>query len=126
MGRPRIQIDENLLAGLARIGCTDEEMASILGVSPDTLTRRFAEIIKKGRSEMKMSLRRLQIRLAEEGSAAMAIWLGKQNLGQHEPRIQIDVNRLDTEIDLELRRLAQLASGSEDKAFGEAESEAVN
>lgn len=83
-GRPLTKIDEELLAGLARIGCTDEEMALLLGCSSDTLTRRFAERIKKGRAEMKMSLRRQQIKLMESGNATMAIWLGKQNLGQHD------------------------------------------
>lgn len=82
MARPRKQVDVSLLEGLARIGCTDEEMGVLLGVSSDTLVRRFAEHIKKGRAEMKMSLRRLQIKLAEQGNATMAIWLGKQNLGQ--------------------------------------------
>lgn len=82
MARPLKQIDTNLLAGLARIGCTDEEMAVFLECSVDTLTRRFAEVIKKGRAEMKMSLRRTQIKIAESGNVAMAIWLGKQHLGQ--------------------------------------------
>ncbi len=82
MARPLKQIDEKLLAGLARIGCTVEEMASILDCSKDTLERRFAALIEKGRSEMKMSLRRQQIRLMENGNATMAIWLGKQYLGQ--------------------------------------------
>ena len=82
MARPRKEVDIKMLEGLAKIGCTDEEMATLLGVSSDTLVRRFAEYIKKGRAEMKMSLRRLQIRLADEGNATMAIWLGKQNLGQ--------------------------------------------
>ena len=82
MARPRKEVDIKMLEGLAKIGCTDEEIAILLGVSSDTLVRRFAEHIKKGRAEMKMSLRRLQIRLAEDGNATMAIWLGKQNLGQ--------------------------------------------
>lgn len=126
MARPVKQIDENLIDGLARIGCTDEEIGLIVGCSSDTLVRRYAERIKSGRAQMKMSLRRMQIRLAEEGNATMLIWLGKQNLGQHEPRIQIDVTRLDSEIDMELGRMAQLASRGEDSVTGEAESEAVN
>lgn len=81
-GRPKIELDVKMLEGLAKIGCTDEEMATLLGVSSDTLVRNYAESIKRGRAEMKMSLRRLQIKLAEEGNATMAIWLGKQNLGQ--------------------------------------------
>lgn len=120
MARPLKEIDENLLSGLARIGCTVVEMATILDCSKDTLERRFAALIEKGRSEMKMSLRRTQLRLAET-NPAMAIWLGKQLLGQREPKIEIDVNRLDSEIDVELRRMAQLAARGEGKTISETE-----
>ena len=123
MGRPKIEVDEELLASLAGIGCTTLEMASILGCSKDTLERRFAALIEKGRSEMKRSLRRTQLRLAEEGNAAMAIWLGKQLLGQHEPKVQIDVNKLDSDIE---RELAALTSRGETDITGEAESEVIN
>ena len=123
MGRPKIEVDEELLASLAGIGCTTLEMASILGCSKDTLERRFAALIEKGRSEMKRSLRRTQLRLAEQGNAAMAIWLGKQLLGQHEPKVQIDVNRLDSDIE---RELAALTSRGETDITGEAESEVIN
>lgn len=122
MGRPLIEIDEHLLGGLARIGCTVEEMASILGCSKDTLERRFAALIEKGRSQMKMSLRRTQLKLAET-NPAMAIWLGKQLLGQREPKFEIDVNTIDSAIE---QQLAGMASRSESTASGEAESETIN
>jgi hypothetical protein len=40
MGRPRIEFDRKVIEGLASIQCTDEEIAAVLGVSVDTLTRR--------------------------------------------------------------------------------------
>jgi hypothetical protein len=110
---------------LATCFCTNEEIAARLNCSSDTLTRRYAEPIKQGRDAAKASLRTYQFQMAKT-NPAMAIWLGKQYLGQREPKIEIDVNRLDSEIDVELKRLAQLAAGSETSTSGEAEGETIN
>jgi AraC-like DNA-binding protein len=89
MGRPRLKIDPGIVEKMAAILCTMEEMASILGCSVDTLERRFADVIERGRSQGNMSIRRKQYDLAMEGHAGMLIWLGKQRLGQ---RDRIDYN----------------------------------
>ena len=86
-GRPRKEIDTELLYKLAQIHCTMKEMVDILGVSEDTLKRRFAGIIDKGKAEGKMRLRRKQIEVAMKGSAVMLIFLGKQMLGQSDTPI---------------------------------------
>ena len=82
-GRPKIQIDYNTVEKLADIQCTQEEIASFLGISVRTLQRdeEFCRIYKKGQENGKMSLRRMQFKLAEK-NPTMAIWLGKQYLGQ--------------------------------------------
>lgn len=80
-GRPQIKIDEKQVLALASMHCTMKEIAAVVGCSVDTLERRFADVIEKGRESGKASLRRTQYRLAEN-NAAMAIWLGKQWLGQ--------------------------------------------
>ena len=98
MARPRKVIDKAQLEQLAAIGCTSEEMASILDCSKDTLERRFAAVIKKGRDRAKMSLRRAQytaalgrpaviqngvvVTPAAPPNITMQIWLGKQMLEQ--------------------------------------------
>jgi len=82
MGRPLKQLDEEQIEALAGIGCTDEEIAVALKCSSDTLTRRFAEHLRKGRELCKTSLRRMQWKSAESGNVTMQIWLGKQLLGQ--------------------------------------------
>ena len=88
VGRPKIEIDMDILGGLCRIHCTNAEIASILGINEDTFYDRvkndkeFSEIIKKHRNEGKMSLRRIQWDLAKKGSTAMAIFLGKNLLNQ--------------------------------------------
>jgi len=88
MARPRKLIDQKQVEELARIGCTEPDMAAVLGVSVDTLQRRkrasaeFRGAIEKGRASLRNSLRRLQVKKALEGNVTMLIWLGKQLLGQ--------------------------------------------
>lgn len=81
MARPRKQIDEGLLRKLGAIHCTQEEMASVLGVSTDTLQRRYAAQIKSARDEGKMSLRRKMWEMALGGNVSLLIWLSKNELG---------------------------------------------
>jgi hypothetical protein len=81
------RIDEGELEKLAMLQCTDEEVAAWFNVSTKTIERRrktgrFAEIMERGRAKGRISLRRTQMRLAEQGSGSVAIWLGKQLLGQ--------------------------------------------
>ena len=88
-GSPRLILNDkgkNLIEKLSALMCTDEEIAGILDVSVDTLTNKnnkeaFSEYKKKGQSRGKLSLRRNQFKLAEK-SAPMAIFLGKNYLGQ--------------------------------------------
>ena len=86
-GRPRKDVDTELLYKLATIHCTMKEMVDIIGVSEDTLKRRFAGIIDKGKAEGKMRLRRKQVEVAMKGNAVMLIWLGKQILSQSDSPI---------------------------------------
>lgn len=90
-GRPSLIINEdgkNMIETLAGLSCTDEEIADALGTTCDTLHNEnndavFSECKKRGFSTGKISLRRAQRRLAEK-SAAMAIFLGKNILGQRD------------------------------------------
>lgn len=88
MGRPRKEFDLEKVAKLAAMQCTDAEIAAFFDVHPSQITRRkasdaaFRNAIEKGREDGKMSLRRLQWRVAERGNTVMLIWLGKQYLGQ--------------------------------------------
>ncbi|WP_405379328.1 hypothetical protein [Phascolarctobacterium sp.] len=93
-GRPIKLISElgmELIEKLAGLMCTDEEIAAMMSdqherISVDTLTnenngKTFAECKEKGQAQGKASLRRNQFKLSES-SAAMAIFLGKNWLGQ--------------------------------------------
>jgi len=92
MARPRKQINFAQVEALATIGATDEEIATVLGISTNTVGRRkkdndlFAEALKRGRDKGKVSLRRLQWQSAQKGNVAMQIFLGKQLLGQRDHR----------------------------------------
>ena len=89
-GRPRKEIDTELLYKLATIHCTMREMVDIIGVSEDTLKRRYSALIDKGKAEGRMRLRRKQMEVAMQGNAVMLIWLGKQMLSQQDSPIQDD------------------------------------
>jgi len=82
MGRPRKMVDEKAILELASKGRTLTEIAAYCGVSDDTISRRFAEVIKRGKSLMRGSLRAKQFELAMRGNPTMLVWLGKQELGQ--------------------------------------------
>lgn len=85
MARPKIELDYVTIEKLANIQCTQEEIASFIGVSVRTLQRdeEFCRIYKKGQENGKMSLRRIQFDLAKRNTS-MAIFLGKQYLGQRD------------------------------------------
>ena len=99
-GRPKKEINKSTFEGLCEIQCTLDEIAGVFRCSPDTIERwckrtydeGFADTYKKYSAEGKSSLRRKQIKLAEK-SAAMAIWLGKQYLGQRDRDIADAMDR---------------------------------
>ena len=93
MARPKLEIDADQVKKLAAIQCTMTEIACVMGCSVDTLERRFADTIKEGREQGKMSLRRKQYEVAMGGHVSMLIWLGKQHLNQSDAPAELtDVN----------------------------------
>lgn len=111
MGRPPIEINSEEVYKLAQLGCRIEEIADFLGCSRDTLERRFAAEIEKGRADLKMSLRRWQLEAASKGNVVMQIWLGKQLLNQVD-RTQLDINKISDETFLEEAKRRLLTDGS--------------
>ena len=89
--RPRKEIDQKAFESLCGLQCTKEEICGFFDLTDKTLEnwcRRtykagFSEVFKQKRGLGKISLRRHQWRLAEK-NAAMAIWLGRNYLGQKE------------------------------------------
>lgn len=116
-GRPRIEINQKQFETLCGIQCTLSEIADVLLCSEDTVERwtkrtyneSFAEVYKKFSARGKSSLRRYQFELAKK-SPAMAIFLGKNYLGQRD-----NVEYEDNE---SLRRLDAILNGIKDNAGG--------
>lgn len=95
MARPQKEINQKTFEYLCSIMCTLGEIAGAFDCSEDTVERwckrtykgengkpmGFADVFKSKSANGKISLRRTQFRLAEN-SPAMAIFLGKNYLGQ--------------------------------------------
>jgi hypothetical protein len=106
-GRSILQPDNDTLrviAELARLFCTQAEIAAVLGVSRRTLqTFLYAHEVghqawEAGLQHAKISLRRKQLALADK-SAPVAIFLGKNYLGQRdEQHTTTTVNRTAQEM----------------------------
>lgn len=96
MGRPEIEWTKEraklfeTLMGIPFV--TEEAVASVLEMSISTLSRRlkenygvtFDELKREKHSGMKLKLAGKQYELAMKGNVVMAIWLGKQWLGQRD------------------------------------------
>lgn len=101
-GRPRKEISTEHFKKLCELQCTLEEIAGFFDVSIDTVERwckrelkmNFAEAFKKHSAAGKISLRRYQFELAKK-HAGMAIFLGKNWLGQRDAVETEDTAALD-------------------------------
>ena len=81
-GRPRILIDPKIIANLAQIGCTQEEIGSVVGISARTLQRNYADIIWANREKGKASLRKkMWDKALTKDNTNMQVWLSKNYLG---------------------------------------------
>ena len=94
MGRPRKEIDAVQFEKLCYLQCTEEEVCDFFEITDKTLNNfckreygaTFSEVFKQKRVKGKISLRRAQFALAKK-NATMAIWLGKQYLGQKDVQV---------------------------------------
>lgn len=119
-GTPAVPIDWKTVQGMCNIMCTQEEIASVIGVHINTLNNRckdehgmtFQEYFDRNSNVGRESIRRAQYRLGVENlNPTMLIWLGKQFLNQTEktdnthriePPIIIDDITEDDVIDAEV------------------------
>ena len=96
-GRPKLEIDPTIVEKMASLGCRNTEIADYFNCQDDTITRNFQEQLDKGRANLKMSLRQLQIKSAQNGNVAMLIWLGKQYLDQQD-KTQLVLEKITDEM----------------------------
>lgn len=93
------RIDKKVFENLCGLQCSMLEICDAFDVDDKTLTSwckatynmPFSEIFKLKRSKGQISLRRMQWKLAEK-NASMAIFLGKQYLGQKDVIINENKN----------------------------------
>ncbi len=103
MARPRIEINQKQFESMCALQCTKKDIANFFDCSEDTIERwckrtyheSFAVVFGKKRIVGMISLRRSQFELAKK-NATMAIWLGKQYLGQVDKQ-QIEVSQTTDE-----------------------------
>ncbi len=78
------------MARAAALGCSMEEIASLLGITRNAFYKRIEtdptilERLDIARNGGKQTLRRFQWQRAKAGSDTMLIWLGKQMLKQRD------------------------------------------
>ena len=78
---------KDVVEKMAAIGCTAEEIGMVAGLSHDIIERRFSEEFRKGQANLKAAIRKAQVDTAiREHNPTMLIWLGKNYLGQREPK----------------------------------------
>lgn len=126
MGRPKKNIDNEQFMKLCAMFCTEEEIAGFFSCSVDTIERyckrtfhkTFAEAFKIYSAPGKISLRRNQFKLSEK-SAAMAIFLGKNMLGQKESINEVEDENIKN-IDEVLVKIATVAKAAEPPVIPEA------
>lgn len=100
-GRPKKEIDQDQFEKLCALQCPLDEVADFFDCSQDTVENwckrtyqdddgkpmTFSKVFAIKRGKGKISLRRAQFELAKK-NAAMAIFLGKQYLGQSDQPVQ--------------------------------------
>ena len=88
-GKPPTNLDLEELEKLCGLQCTMEEMGAWFGLNARTMKvkasqPKYREVMQRGYAKGRISVRRNQMKLLEEGNATMGVWLGKQLLGQRD------------------------------------------
>ena len=115
VGRPKIELNLGELERLSRLNCTMPEISAYFDIPLRTLEDKFTnepevrKAIEKGRATGMLSLRRKQIQIMEDtNNSTMAIWLGKQMLGQ------TDRQEIRQDINIEERKVLDVSRLSDD------------
>lgn len=124
-GRKRV-MTVDALERLAKLNCTQAEIAAYFGISLTAVEVSLAEdanlraAYDRGIQTGRLSIRRAQFRAADAGNPTMLIWLGKQLLGQKD-RVETELSgsldlRDDThraELESKLTRMLPRNAGSD-------------
>lgn len=91
-GRPRKNVDFVKLATICQYPLTNEDIATLMDLSVDTIDREckrvyglgFADYKTQKQASTRKTILAKQLEVAKAGNVTMLIWLGKQYLGQTE------------------------------------------
>ena len=121
VGRPKTEINREELRRVCLLNCTMPEIASFLEIPLRTLEDRVAaepdlkEIIQGGREYGKLSVRRKQFQIMnDDNNATMAIWLGKQLLGQRDKHDVVTEDKTGQKLTEAFDIIAQMARNKSD------------
>lgn len=79
------EVDPQVVWKLASLMCTYEEIADVIGLDVNTVSKHFGDLIDKGRSVGRKALRRAQFdKAVMDKDPRLLVWLGKQYLDQSE------------------------------------------
>jgi hypothetical protein len=93
VGRDKKIVPPDEVYKLAALGCKNIEIADWFGVTEDAISRNFAAELIKGRSAVKISLRRAMLNNAcQNNSAAVQIFLAKNMLGMSDSPLDSEGN----------------------------------
>ena len=84
IGRPKKELDKDVIAKLSQIGCTQEEIGSVVGISARQLQRRYADLVAENKNIGKASLRKKMWDKALKGNDKLLIWLSKNELNMRD------------------------------------------
>jgi len=95
MARPKRVFTDEIMQRIeecALNGCQNKTIANILDIPNTTLIRRFSKLLEKKRSERRNILRSNQTKMSKT-QPAMAIFLGKNELGQVDKQVIVDESK---------------------------------
>ena len=116
VGRPKPKLPLPDLEKICRLNCTMPEIAAFFDIPLRTLEDKYTNdeavrrSIDKGRNQGKLSLRRKQLQILDEtNNPTMAIWLGKQLLGQRDKHDIVTEDKSTTRLTDALNIVEKLA-----------------
>ena len=122
VGRPKTEIDISDLRKVCVLQLTMPEIAAYFDIPLRTLEDRvkaepeLRDIIQQGREQGKISVRRKQFQIMDEqNNATMAIWLGKQLLGQRDKHDVVTEDKSGQKLTEAFDIIAQMARNKADE-----------
>ena len=84
------RVDRDKVEMLSSFGCTIMEIAKFFIVDESVIRKDYTDEVRRGKEQMKLRLRQLQWKYAEQGNTSLLIFLGKNYLNQTDKQ-QLDM-----------------------------------